>query len=66
MILLFCMQRRDIFSFNDLALQRGLKMLYKLTTLDKNRFESYRKKFSPHCSLASLYLWEISSGKYEI
>ena len=28
MILLFCMQRRDIFSFDDLAIQRGLRMVY--------------------------------------
>ena len=28
MILLFCMQRQNIFSFDDLAIQRGLRMVY--------------------------------------
>ena len=28
MILLFCMQRPDIFSYDDLAIQRGLRMVY--------------------------------------
>ena len=28
MILLFCLQRPDIFSFDDLAIQRGLRMVY--------------------------------------
>ena len=29
MILLFCMQRPDIFSYDDLAIQRGLRMVYQ-------------------------------------
>ena len=28
MILLFCMQRPDILSFGDLAIQRGMRMVY--------------------------------------
>ena len=28
MILLFCMQRPDVFSYDDLAIQRGLRMVY--------------------------------------
>ena len=28
MILLFCLQRPDVFSFDDLAIQRGLRMVY--------------------------------------
>ena len=69
MILLFCLQRKDILSYDDLALQRGLKMLYKLdldTKIPKAEFEKYRKKFSPYASIASLYLWEIASGRVEI
>ena len=29
MILLFCLQRPDIFSYDDLAIQRGLRMVYR-------------------------------------
>ena len=62
MILLFCLQRPDIFSFDDLAILRGLRMLYRHKEIDRARFETYRRRFSPYCSVASLYLWAIAGG----
>ncbi len=62
MILLFCLQRPDIFSFNDLAIQRGLRMVYHHRKISRELFEKYRKKFSPCCSVASLYLWAVAGG----
>lgn len=62
MILLFCMQRPDIFSFDDLAIQRGLRMVYHHRKIDRKLFEKYRRRFSPYCSVASLYLWAVSGG----
>ena len=56
MILLFCMQRPDIFSYDDLAIQRGLRMVYHHRKIDRKLFEKYRRRFSPYCSVASLYL----------
>lgn len=62
MILLFCMQRQNIFSFDDLAIQRGLRMVYHHRKIDRKLFEKYRRRFSPYCSVASLYLWAVSGG----
>ena len=62
MILLFCMQRPDIFSYDDLAIQRGLRMVYHHREIDRALFEKYRRRFSPYCSVASLYLWAVSGG----
>ena len=62
MILLFCMQRPDVFSYDDLAIQRGLRMLYHHRKIDRKLFEKYRHRFSPYGSVASLYLWAISGG----
>lgn len=62
MILLFCLQRPDIFSFDDLAIQRGLRMVYHHRKIDKKLFEKYRRRFSPYCSVASLYLWAVAGG----
>ncbi len=62
MILLFCLQRPDIFSFDDLAIQRGLRMLYHHKKITRELFEKYRRRFSPCCSVASLYLWAVASG----
>lgn len=62
MILLFCLQRPNVFSFDDLAIQRGLRMLYHHRRIDHKLFEKYRRRFSPCCSVASLYLWAIAGG----
>ena len=62
MILLFCMQRPDVFSYDDLAIQRGLRMVYHHRRIDRRLFEKYRRRFSPYGSVASLYLWAASGG----
>lgn len=62
MILLFCMQRPNVFSYDDLAIQRGLRMVYHHRKIDRKLFEKYRRRFSPYCSVASLYLWAVSGG----
>ena len=63
MILLFCLQRKDVFSYNDLAIQRGLRMVYHHRKITKALFEKYRKRFSPYGSVASLYLWAVAGSK---
>ncbi len=62
MLLLFCLQRPDILSFGDFAIQRGLRMVYHHRRIDRRLFEKYRRRFSPYGSVASLYLWAVSSG----
>lgn len=62
MILLFCMQRPDVLSCDDLAIQRGLRMVYHHRKIDRRLFEKYRRRFSPYGSVASLYLWAVSGG----
>ena len=62
MILLFCLQRPDVFSYDDLAIQRGLRMVYHHRNIDRKLFEKYRRRFSPYCSVASLYLWAVAGG----
>ena len=62
MILLFCMQRPDILSYDDLAIRRGLRMVYRHREIDRERFARYRRRFYPYGSVASLYLWAVSGG----
>ncbi|MDR1689719.1 MAG: DNA-3-methyladenine glycosylase 2 family protein [Clostridiales bacterium] len=62
MLLIFCMQRPNVISFGDLGIQRALCMLYNHKQIDRKLFEKYVKRYSPYCSVASLYLWEISSA----
>ncbi|MCX6651379.1 MAG: DNA-3-methyladenine glycosylase [Methanomassiliicoccales archaeon] len=60
MMLIFSLQRPDVVSWSDLAIRRGMTVLYGLDKLDKDDFERYRKRYSPYGSIASLYLWKIS------
>ena len=62
MILLFCMQRPDVLSYSDLAIQRGLRMVYHHRKITRPLFEKYRRRFSPYGSVASLYLWAVAGG----
>ena len=60
MLLIFSLERPDIVSYDDLAIRRGMTALYGLKTLERERFERYRKRYSPYGSVASLYLWALS------
>lgn len=62
MILLFCLQRPDVLSFDDLAIQRGLRMLYHHRAITRELFAKYQKRYSPYGSTAALYLWAIAGG----
>ena len=60
MLLIFSLNRMNVLSFGDLAIKRGIMKLYGLTTLTKQEFNTYKERYSPYASVASLYLWEIS------
>lgn len=62
MLMLFSMQRPDILSFGDLAILRGMRMLYHHKKVTRPLFEKYRRRYSPYGSVASLYLWAIAGG----
>lgn len=60
MLLIFSFSRPNILSYSDLAIRRGMMNLYGHKDLPRDRFEKYRARYSPHGSVASLYLWELS------
>lgn len=62
MILTFCMQRPNVVSFGDLAIQRGMRMLYRHQQIDRTKFERYQKRYAPYGTVAGLYLWAIVGG----
>lgn len=62
MIMTFCMQRPDVVSFGDLAIHRGMRMLYHHRSIDRKKFAKYTRRYSPCGTVASLYLWAIAGG----
>lgn len=62
MLMTFSMQRPDILSWGDLAIQRGLRMLYRHRAITPALFTKYRRRYSPYSTVASLYLWALAGG----
>jgi 3-methyladenine DNA glycosylase/8-oxoguanine DNA glycosylase len=60
MMLIFSLGRKDVVSWGDLAIRRGMMSLYGLGSLDRQQFDRYRSKYTPYGSVASLYIWELA------
>ncbi len=63
MLMLFSMQRPNIISFNDLAIIRGMNIVYHHRKMTRDMFERHRRRLSPYCSVASLYFWKVAGGQ---
>ena len=64
MFLTFSLFRKDIISYSDLAIRRGIEWLYEMDhELTKKEFSEFEKRYSPYNTIASLYLWEITLRK---
>src|SRR5690606_8184735 len=64
MLMIFSLGRPDVLSWGDLAIQRGMMRLYNHKALPRDRFERYRRRYSPYGSNASLYLWALSKSLF--
>lgn len=61
MIMIFCLGRTDVVIYGDLAILRGMRMLYHHRKIDRKKFNQYCKRYSPYGTVASLYLWAIAA-----
>lgn len=62
MLTTFSMQRPNVMSWGDIAIHRGLRMLYRHRKITRKLFDKYRNRYAPYASVASLYLWAIAGG----
>ena len=60
MLLIFSLCRPDVVSWLDLGIRKGMMLLYGKKTLTPKQFATYRKRYSPYGSVASLYLWSLA------
>ena len=65
MLMTFSMQRKNVLSWGDLAIQRGLRMLYRHRQITPTLFAKYKKRYAPFASIASIYLWALAGGTCE-
>lgn len=65
MLMTFSLQRPDVISEGDLAIIRGMRMLYHHRKITPALFARYKRRYSPYATVASLYLWAIAGGACE-
>ncbi|WP_036677993.1 DNA-3-methyladenine glycosylase family protein [Paenibacillus tyrfis] len=65
MFLIFSLGRMNVLSLGDAGLVRGARWLYSAENKkDGNPLAQHAQKWSPYCSVASLYLWEAVNRGY--
>jgi len=62
MLLIHSLARKDVISYGDLAIRRGMCKLYNLDDISKKEFDKYVENYSPYSSIASIYIWHISAN----
>lgn len=62
MTLISCLQRKNVISYGDLGIQKGLRMIYGKEEITEEFFEELKNRYSPYATIASFYIWRVSSG----
>lgn len=60
MVAEFTLGRLNMFCFQDVALKNGIKKAHKLDCLNEAFFNQLKEKYSPYCTVASLYYYAIN------
>jgi 3-methyladenine DNA glycosylase/8-oxoguanine DNA glycosylase len=63
MMLIFSLGRKDVVSWGDLAIRRGMATLYGSEGLSREDFLRIRQTYSPYGTVASLYIWELDQER---
>jgi DNA-3-methyladenine glycosylase II len=67
MLLMFSLNRYDVFPIDDLGIQNGIKSLYKLNPENKKQLHSQMieiaNSWKPYRSLACMYVWRYKDTK---
>ncbi len=66
MILMFSLDRPDIFSLGDLGLTTAVSRLYKIDRKNIKKIEKISMKWSPYRSIASWYLWRSLDNRPKV
>lgn len=65
MLMIFSLGRKDVLSFGDLGIHKGMRMVYHHRKISRELFEKYRRRFSPYGTIAGFYFWAVAGGAIE-
>lgn len=63
MLLIFTLRRKNVLSFGDIAIKRGMCALYGKKEISKDLFADYYRLYSPFATIAAFYFWELAMEK---
>lgn len=63
MLLIHVLKRPDVISFKDLAVLRGMRMVYQVPDISRAFFKQKKDLYSPYSTTAGIYFWAISTNK---
>ncbi|MGN1023559.1 MAG: DNA-3-methyladenine glycosylase family protein [Lachnospiraceae bacterium] len=66
MLQIHVLKRPNVISDRDLAIRRGMCMVYQVPKISRDFFRQKQETYSPFATTASIYLWAISAGKGNI
>lgn len=63
MLLIHVLKRPDVISFKDMAVLRGMRMVYQVPAISRDMFAKLKRGYSPYATTASIYFWAVSTGE---
>ena len=64
MLMTFCLQRPDIVSYGDLAIRRGMRMLYHHRKIDRKLFDRYARRYSHTVQSRACTYGQLPAARY--
>lgn len=62
MLLIFSLSRKDVISYADFGIRKGLQLLYGMEKINKKDFDRITKSYRPYATIASFYLWHAANN----
>lgn len=63
MFCIFGLGRKNIISYSDFGIRKGMMKLYGKESLTKQDFKEYAKSYEPYATIASIYLWNLAGSE---
>ena len=63
MVLIFSLLRKNIVSYTDFGIKKGMMLLYEKKDLHRRDFDKIILPYAPYGSIASFYLWNAAGEK---
>lgn len=61
MVLIFSLERKNVLSFTDYGIRKGIELIYKKSAT-KSFYTELCERYSPYSTIASFYIWSVGNN----